>query len=90
MATNGITVKQDSGGNRVELQCEHRNGLLYVVPTDTSWVCSPELMHAHSLAGFFSDLAELDDGRVHEIMQRWGLYYRRRPTQAIDSEEGSE
>ncbi|HJO83833.1 MAG: hypothetical protein QGG34_13605 [SAR202 cluster bacterium] len=87
MTTGGITVKQDSGGKRVELQCEHQNGLLYVVPTERSWVCSEELMHAHSLAGFLSDLVDLDDGRVHEIMQRWGLYYRRRPRDSVADED---
>ena len=30
------------------------------------------------------ELVELDDPRVRELMQRWGLYYRARP---IESEE---
>ncbi len=89
MAARGMTVKHDSGGKRVELQCEHLNGLLYVVPAEASWVCSSELMHAHALAGFFGELMELADGRVHEMMQRWGLYYRPRPNEAGDDQEGS-
>jgi hypothetical protein len=36
-------------------------------------------MHAHAMAGFFSQLMELEDDRVHELMQRWGLYFRTRP-----------
>lgn len=79
-------VKQDTGGKRLEMQCEHQNGLLYVVPGDSSWVCSEELRHAHALAGFFRELMELDDDRVHQLMQRWGLYYRPR---AIDTESAS-
>ena len=75
----GLKVKTDSGGKRVELECEHQNGLLYVVPAESSWVCSEELMHAHAMAGFFRELADLEDERVYELMQRWGLYYRPRP-----------
>ncbi|MCH7801781.1 MAG: hypothetical protein IIC24_09605 [Chloroflexi bacterium] len=87
MAEYGLIVKQDSGGQRVELQCEHQNGLLYVVPGDSSWVCSDELRHAHALAGFFRELMELDDDRVQGLMQKWGLYYRPR---SIVIEEKSE
>ena len=75
----GLKVKTDSGGKRVELECEHQNGLLYVVPAESSWVCSEELIHAHAMAGFFRELAELEDERVYELMRRWGLYYRPRP-----------
>ena len=75
----GLTVKHDPGSKRIEIQCKHQNGLLYVVPSEASWVCSEDLIHAHSLAGFFGQLTELNDDRVKEIMQRWGLYYRQRP-----------
>ena len=79
MAEFGLPVKQGSGGKRLEMQCSHQNGLLYVIPGDGSWVCSQELMHAHALAGFFRELVELNDDRLHQLMQRWGLYYRSRP-----------
>ncbi len=79
MAALGLTVKHDTGGKRIEIQCEHQNGLIYVVPSEASWVCSDELLHAHSMAGFFSELAALGDPRVGEAMQRWGLYFRERP-----------
>ena len=84
MAEFGLTVKQGSGGKRLEMQCSHQNGLLYVIPGDGSWVCSQELMHAHALAGFFRELMELDDDRLHQLMQRWGLYYRSLPIEADD------
>ena len=32
MGQFGLNVKADTGGKRVELECEHQNGLLYVVP----------------------------------------------------------
>ena len=82
MADFGLNVKHDSGGKRLEIQCAHQNGLLYVVPSEASWVCSDELLHVHALAGFFKQIAALDDVRVKEIMQRWGLYFRERPLAA--------
>ena len=61
------------------MERERQNGLLYVAPAESSWVCSEELMHAHAMEGFFRQLMELEDERVEELMQRWGLYY---PSQA--------
>ncbi len=75
----GLTVKSDSGGHRVEVQCKHQNGLLYVVPSEANWVCTDELRHAHSLAGFFKELTELAEPRVSDAMQQWGIYFRPRP-----------
>jgi hypothetical protein len=80
----GLEVKGESGGKRVELRCEHHNGLLYVVPSESTWVCSDQLLHVHALAGFFEQLAQLDDARVKEIMQRWGLYYRELQLESTD------
>ena len=79
MSELGLNVKQDSGGKRVEIECSHQNGLLYVVPSEASWVCSEELLHVHALAGFFKEVAALRDDRVTGIMRRWGLYFRERP-----------
>ena len=89
MPDYGLKVKQDTGGKRLEIQCAHQNGLLYVVPSEASWVCSEELLHVHAMAGFFRQLAELNDQRVHELMQRWGLYFRPRPLETEEEEEGS-
>ncbi len=75
----GIIVKHDSGGKRLEVQCPHQNGLLYVVPSQASWVCADEHLHAHALAGFFKELVGLQSPQVKELMQRWGLYFRERP-----------
>ena len=80
----GLQVKGDSGSKRIEIRCTHQNGLLYIVPSEASWVCSEELLHAHALAGFFRQLSELDDQRIGEIMARWGLCFRPRP---LDSQE---
>ena len=84
MSEFGLNVKDDTGGKRIEVQCKHQNGLLYVVPSEASWVCSEELVHAHALAGFFRQLVELNDQRVREVMQRWGLYFRTRPLASQD------
>jgi hypothetical protein len=75
----GISVKQDTGGSRVEIECMHQSGLVYVVPAEASWVCSEELVHAHAIAGFFKDLAALQSPAVQQVMQKWGVYYRERP-----------
>ncbi len=90
MAEFGLIVKEGSGGKRIEMQCEHQNGVLYVVPSESSWVCSEELLHAHALAGFFSQLMELEDPRVKEIMQRWGVYYRSRELASQDEDGDGE
>ena len=79
MAEFGLTIKHDNEGKRIEMQCEHQNGLVYVVRGEANWVCEENLLHAHSLAGFFRELGELDDDRISDIMQRWGIYYRSRP-----------
>ena len=81
----GITIKHDQGGKRLEVQCAHENGLLYVVPGEASWVCAEEYLHAHALAGFFKELVGLQSQQVKELMQRWGLYFRE---QAMEEEEG--
>ena len=85
MAEFGITVKHDTGGKRIEMQCEHQNGLVYVVPAEASWVCSEELLHAHALAGFFRQLSELQSPEIADAMRRWGIYYRERPLAAPES-----
>jgi hypothetical protein len=41
---------------------------------------------AHVLAGFFKEIAALEDPRIREAMNRWGLYYRAR---ALVSSESS-
>lgn len=81
---NGITVKQGSGGSRVEIQCEHQSGLVYVVPADASWVCTDDMRPAHAIAGFLKDLAQMDSPQVQDAMQRWGIYYRELPLEAAE------
>ena len=79
MSEFGLNVKGETGSRRVELECEHQNGLVYVVRAEKNWVCSDDLLHAHSLAGFFGELTKLEEPGVREVMQRWGVYYRSRP-----------
>lgn len=74
--TDGITVKLDSGGTRVEIRSQNQAGLLYAVPAEASWVAAPEQLHAHALAGFFTDLMQLESPQVRRLMERWGLYFR--------------
>ena len=89
MSEFGLTVRHDVGGKGVELECQHHNGLLYVVPGDASWVCSDDLLHVHAIAGFMKQLVRLDDPKVNELMRRWGLSFRERPLASQDDAEGA-
>lgn len=89
MPETGIIVKASQEGARIELQCEHQNGVLYAVPGEASWVCSAELLPAHAMAGFLRELVKLSDPRVQGLMQRWGLYYRARPVTSAEDAEGA-
>ena len=82
MADNGqggLTINPGADLTRIQAGCSHQNGLLYVVPAERSWVCTPERMPGHALAGFFRELLALEDKRVAALMQQWGLYYRSLP-----------
>ena len=90
MAEHGLTIKQGEEMTRVQVSCIHQSGLLYMVPAEKSWVCSPEHLPAHALAGFLRDLTELQDPRVKQLMQRWGVYFRQLPLdEASEDEAGS-
>ena len=86
----GITLKHDKGGDRLEIQCMHQSGLMYIVPSEANWVCSEEHLHAHALAGFLRELAEFEDVRIAGLMRRWGLYFRERPLAESTPEEWGE
>ena len=73
---HGLTIKPGEGMTRIELACPHQKGLLYTVPAEKNWVCSQDQIAAHSLAGFLTELTNLRDQRIKELMQRWGIYYR--------------
>lgn len=76
----GISFKPSEGQVRVTLECPHQHGRLYIVEgAEMNWVCSASRRPAHSLAGFFGELVDLEDPRIKALLQRWGLYYRRLP-----------
>ena len=52
MAEYGLQVKHGQGMTRLQIGCMHQRGLLYVVPSEKSWVCTQEHITAHALAGF--------------------------------------
>ena len=91
MADLGMSIREGSGGaKRVELQCEHQNGLIYVVSAEGNWVCTDDLIHAHGLAGFFKEMTDLGDERIRTLMQKWGIYYRSRDVITQDPESDSD
>ena len=85
MTQVGLTIRPGDDMTRIQVTCPHQSGLIYVVPAERSWVCSPDQLPSHALAGFFRELAELNDPRVKELMQSWGVYYRQLPLEAEQS-----
>ena len=90
MADYGLIAKTGEGMSRVQMSCMHQSGLLYVVPSEKSWVCSQDLMPAHALAGCLREIVALEDTRVKEIMQRWGVYFRQLPIESDGEERAKE
>ena len=83
MAEYGLVTKPGQDMTRVQISCMHQSGLLYVVPAEKSWVCSQEHMPAHALAGFLTELMDLKDPRVRQLMQQWGIYFRQLPLDEV-------
>ena len=88
MEAGGFALKISKGSASIGMECPHQNGLLYMVPADRSWVCEDDLRPAHVLAGFFKDITALDDARIRDAMNRWGLYYRSRPRADAEADAG--
>lgn len=65
-----------NGTTRININCNHERSILYVVPTESNWVCENEKMHLHSLSGFFKTLVDLNKPEIKEAMQKWGIYVR--------------
>ena len=97
MAENGIETRVGTGlqitsgedMTRIQVACEHQQGLIYVVPAERSWVCNSNTLPAHALAGFFRELVALQNSAVGDLMRQWGIYYRQLPRteESADSTE---
>ena len=79
MTEYSLPMQSGKDLTRIPVTCPHQSGLIYVVPSERSWVCTPEEIPKHALAGFFRELVALQDNRVEELMQDWGIYYRQLP-----------
>ena len=79
MTEFGLKIKSDTELTKIEVQCVHQNGLIYVVPSESSWVCTEDLRHVHALSGFFKQLMDFEDPKIQEAMQKMGIYFRPRP-----------
>ena len=80
---HGFSIKTESDGARIILECPHQGGVLYSIPAEATWVCEADLLPTHALAGFLSELTALPDERIIAMLQRWGLYFRsNKPSQA--------
>ena len=80
----GLQVTQGNGMTRIRIGCEHQQGLIYLVPAEKTWVCSPELLPSHALSGFLTELTAQQDERVGGLMQSWGIYFRELPLEGTD------
>jgi len=91
MTELNLLMKAGKYLTRIPVTCPHQSGLIYVVPAERSWVCTPEEMPKHALAGFFRELVALKNKRVEELMQDWGVYYRQLPQAGEETvSEGSD
>ena len=86
MADYGLNITAGDEMTRIQVSCEHQNGLIYVVPAERSWVCASERLPAHAMAGFFRELVALQQPEVQQLMQDWGIYYRELPTIGVQSD----
>ena len=81
----GVTLSITPEGSRIKLTCPHRSMVVYAVPADRSWVCTPDLLPVHALGGFFKSLLDLQDPKVIALMRDWGLYCRELPLEVQDA-----
>ena len=86
----GLKITPGDEMTRIQLGCEHQQGLIYVVPAERSWVCNSETLPAHALAGFFRELVGLQRPEVSNLMRQWGIYYRQLPLSDASTEPTGE
>ncbi len=89
-ANTGLQIPPGDEMTRIQVTCEHQQGLIYVVPAERSWVCNSETLPAHALAGFFRELVGLQRPEVSSLMRQWGIYYRQLPLTEASSEPTSD
>ena len=82
----GLQITPGDDMTRIQVTCEHQQGLIYVVPAERSWVCNSETLPAHALAGFFRELVALRQPEVSDLMRQWGIYYRQLPLSDASAE----
>ena len=86
----GLQITPGAEMTRIQVTCEHQQGLIYVVPAERSWVCNSETLPAHALAGFFRELVGLQRPEISDLMRQWGIYYRQLPQSEVSTEPADE
>ena len=86
----GLQITSGDEMTRIQVTCEHQQGLIYVVPAERSWVCNSQSLPAHALAGFFRELVALQRPEVSDLMRQWGIYYRQLPLSEASAEPTSD
>lgn len=86
----GLTITRGDDMTRIQVSCDHQQGLIYVVPAERSWVCDNQRLPAHALAGFFRELVALQQPAVKQLMDQWGIYYRQLPSGGEQGDPGAQ
>ena len=73
----GLTIKNQEDLTSIEASSSNQHGLIYITHgAPKNWVAKPEEMISHTLAGFFKALNLIDDSRIKDLFNDYGLVYR--------------
>jgi len=73
----GLTIKNQEDLTSIEASSSNQHGLIYITHgAPKNWVAKPEEMISHTLAGFFKALNLIDDPRIKDLFNDYGLVYR--------------
>tara|TARA_Y100001960_G_C14561457_1_gene771015 strand:+ start:694 stop:948 length:255 start_codon:yes stop_codon:yes gene_type:complete len=84
MNESSFSIEHGDQSKKFKLKCDHRGGILYIIPSEASWVCDDTSFHAHAIEGFFSDLLKISDPQIENLFNKWGMFYR---SQKFESKE---
>ena len=73
----GLTIKNQEDLTSIEASSSNQHGLIYITHgAPKNWVAKPEEMISHTLAGVFKALNLIDDSRIKDLFNDYGLVYR--------------
>jgi|TARA_B110000263_G_C15277924_1_gene496762 hypothetical protein len=73
----GLTIKNQKDLTSIEASSSNQHGLIYITHgAPKNWVAKPDEMVSHTLAGFFKALTEIEDPKIQDLLNAYGLVYR--------------